>query len=57
MAAHIGLAILMMSLVLGFFSPKTTPFVELLVLFLFLGDEVPLRNPAIQKLSFQSTSF
>jgi hypothetical protein len=39
-AAHIGLAILMMALVLGFFSPEATPVVELIVLLLFLGDEV-----------------
>jgi hypothetical protein len=35
-----GLAILMMALVLGYFSPKTTPAVELLVLLLFISDEV-----------------
>ncbi len=52
--AHIGLAILMMALVLGFFSPKTTPSVELLVLFLFLGDEVPdLNTQPLKTMSFQ----
>jgi hypothetical protein len=43
-AAHIGLAILMMALVLGFFSPETTPVVELIVLLLFIGDEVRARS-------------
>ena len=47
-AAHVGLAVLMMALVLGFFSPKTSPGVELLVLILFACDEVRARETSLR---------
>jgi hypothetical protein len=45
--AHVMLSALMMTLLLGWFSPAATLVVEWIVLLLFLGDEVPRPRTAV----------